>query len=298
MLEEAKSFMKDHALGIDDELMETLQQKHHPPPEDTLFRDDVFPKVVQMLKGRKEPRILQDISQLLVPSPEQLALLGAEHLENVESVDGAWFECIPLAGPRPQPDAAFGLSRAAFTEEQRLKMRPYTEGAGLCLHFKGTYFMYFPFFGKEVKCGASGLDVADNQNGHSMTLAVRAVVELYKLVGREEELHRKVVAFAASHDDRVVRIYAYCPFFEGDGYSIWRHTVNELVIGQRTKWITRDFVLNCLETFVPLHIARVRSALDDLEVDPGRKELESLSEQQASPESLLATGHKKPRRKK
>jgi len=49
--------------------------------------------------------------------------------------------------------------------------------------------MYFPFLTCEVKCSAAALDVADWQNAHSMTLAVRAVVELFRLVKREKELH-------------------------------------------------------------------------------------------------------------
>jgi predicted nucleic acid-binding protein len=49
--------------------------------------------------------------------------------------------------------------------------------------------MYFPFLTCEVKCGAAALDVVDRQNTHSMTLAVRGVVGLFKLVKREKELH-------------------------------------------------------------------------------------------------------------
>ncbi|CAM6003521.1 unnamed protein product [Sphagnum balticum] len=48
--------------------------------------------------------------------------------------------------------------------------------------------MYLPFPTCEVKCGAAALDVADRQNTHSMTLAVRGTVELFRLVKREKEL--------------------------------------------------------------------------------------------------------------
>jgi hypothetical protein len=40
-----------------------------------------------------------------------------------------------------------------------------------------------------------------------MTLAVRGVVELFRLVKREKELHREILAFSISHDHRTVRIY-------------------------------------------------------------------------------------------
>jgi hypothetical protein len=58
--------------------------------------------------------------------------------------------------------------------------------------FMATYYMYFPFLTCEVKCGAAALDIADRQNGHSMTLSVRGPVELFRLVGREMELHREI----------------------------------------------------------------------------------------------------------
>ena len=57
-----------------------------------------------------------------------------------------------------------------------------------------TWKMYLPFLTCEVKCGAAALDVADRQNAHSMTLAVKGVVELFRLVKREKELHREILA--------------------------------------------------------------------------------------------------------
>ncbi len=55
--------------------------------------------------------------------------------------------------------------------------------------------MYFPCFRCEVKCGAVALDIADRQNAHSMTLAVRGIVELYRTVKREKELNRESSRF-------------------------------------------------------------------------------------------------------
>lgn len=42
---------------------------------------------------------------------------------------------------------------------------------------------------------AAALDIADRQNAHSMALAVRAVVELFRLVKREE-MHREIPTFS------------------------------------------------------------------------------------------------------
>jgi predicted nucleic acid-binding protein len=67
-------------------------------------------------------------------------------------------------------------------------------------YFIATWQMYFPFLTCEVKCGIAALDVADRQNAYSMTLAVRGVVGLFKLVKREKELYRKILAFFILHD--------------------------------------------------------------------------------------------------
>ncbi|KAL2132770.1 hypothetical protein VTI74DRAFT_3394 [Chaetomium olivicolor] len=61
-----------------------------------------------------------------------------------------------------------------------------------------TYYMYFPFLTCEVKCVAAALDIADRQNAHSMTLAVRGIVELLRAVKREDEVNWKILAFSVS----------------------------------------------------------------------------------------------------
>ncbi|POR31095.1 Hypothetical protein TPAR_08665 [Tolypocladium paradoxum] len=63
-----------------------------------------------------------------------------------------------------------------------------------------TYYIYFPFLTYEVKCGAATLDIADRQNAHSMTLAVRGIVELFRAIKREDEVNRKILGFSVSHD--------------------------------------------------------------------------------------------------
>lgn len=71
------------------------------------------------------------------------------------------------------------------------------------------YYMYFPFLTCEVECGAVALDIADRENAHSMTVAVRGVVDLFRQVKREKEFHRQILAFSISHDDKMVRIYSH-----------------------------------------------------------------------------------------
>lgn len=61
-----------------------------------------------------------------------------------------------------------------------------------------TFEIYFPFFTCEVT--TNGLQYADCQNIHSMALAVRAIVELFRLINRESEIHLQILAFSMSYD--------------------------------------------------------------------------------------------------
>jgi hypothetical protein len=56
-------------------------------------------------------------------------------------------------------------------------------------YFIATWRIYFLFLTCKVKCSAQALDIADQQNAYSMTLAVRGVVEFFRLLKRETELY-------------------------------------------------------------------------------------------------------------
>ena len=88
-----------------------------------------------------------------------------------------------------------------------------------------TYYMYFPFLTCEVKCGAAALDIADRQNAHSMTLAVRGIVELFRAVKREDEVNQKILAFSVSHDHQSVRIYGHYPVITRKDTKYYRHPI-------------------------------------------------------------------------
>ncbi|KAF2726803.1 hypothetical protein EJ04DRAFT_582451 [Polyplosphaeria fusca] len=267
-----KSYMEDHELGLSDaseKLLEKLLHSAQSPPKVSLFRDnDIFKKHLRKLKGKNESRIIQDLSPLLVPSAEALATLGADHFDGiVESVNEGWNKCFPITKPRPRPDSAFGYGTSSFSDNQLNNLRPTLGDASFSSYFKATYYMHFPFLTKEVKTGTMGLGIADNQNAHSMTIAVRAVVELFKLVGRENELHREVVAFAISHDDESVRLYAYYPFIDGDKVTVWRRTAARFYLDVDTKWRSWRFTTNIYEIFSPMHLQRICSAIDDVTHD-------------------------------
>ncbi len=149
-------------------------------PQDSLFRDDLFKKTCEKIRNRNEAMVIRDIGSLIVPSAQTLATYGATHLNHLyECVNEGWNSVIPFHGTRPQPDHSVGFGRSAFTEEQLKKLEPFVGeiGSKALTYFMATTRMYFPFLTCEVKCGAAALDVADRQNAHSMTVAVRALVD-------------------------------------------------------------------------------------------------------------------------
>lgn len=75
----------------------------------------------------------------------------------------------------------------------------------------------------EVKSSAAALGVADCQNAHNMTVAVKGIVELYKAAKREKELHREVLAFSISDDHRSVRIHGHYAIMGDDKNTFYRH---------------------------------------------------------------------------
>jgi hypothetical protein len=94
-------------------------------------------------------------------------------------------------------------------------------------YFMAIWQIYFPFLTCEIKCGAAALDVADRQNAHSITLAVKGVIELFKIVKHEKELNREILAFSISHNNEIVRIYGHYLVIDKDKTTFYRHPLKK-----------------------------------------------------------------------
>ena len=130
-----------------------------------------------------------------------------------------------------------------------------------------TYYMHFPFLTCEVKCGTTGLDIADRQNAHSMTVAMKGVVELFRGVGREQELHRQILGFSYSHDHESVRIWGHYPVINEDKTTFWRYPIRKFDFTERRgleKWAAWTFTKNVYDIWVTSYLKRICSAIDDL----------------------------------
>lgn len=73
---------------------------------------------------------------------------------------------------------------------------PYIGGFNETCFVKITNDILFPFLACEAKCGEVGLAVADRQNAHSASIAVNAIVQLYKAVDRKGVITACIFNFA------------------------------------------------------------------------------------------------------
>ncbi|KAL5328465.1 hypothetical protein ACEPPN_001964 [Leptodophora sp. 'Broadleaf-Isolate-01'] len=201
-----------------------------------------------MVRNKNEARVVRDISLLIVPPVEILAIRGAKHLKIlIESVNGGWNNSIPITKTCPQPDYSVVFRRGAFTEDQLKRIEPFVGELTDTSFFIATYSMYFPFLTCEAKCGAAALDIADRQNVHSIAIAVRGIIELFRLVKREKELHREILAFSISHDHSTVRIYGHYPVIDGNKTTFYRHPIRKFdftKLDGKDKWTSYKFTKN------------------------------------------------------
>lgn len=295
-LEVEGSYMHDSDLNITDDsksLCRRLLQMEQTVPQDSLFRDDLFAKTCRNLQNRNEAMVIRDIGLLIVPSVQTLATFGATHLNHLyETANEGWNSALPFLIHKtpPQPDYSVGFGRSAFTQEQLNKLKPFIgePGSKVLTHFMTTTRMYFPFLTCEVKCGAAALDVADRQNAHSMTVAVRAFVELFKCVGREKELDRAILAFSISHDHRTVRIYGHYAVIEGDKSMFYCHPIRTFDFTEQDgmeKWATLRFVKNVYDHHSPSLHKKICSGIDDLPANINFDLSQSASFSQSTPQS-------------
>jgi hypothetical protein len=268
-------FMGKSELGVtaaSKSVCRTLLESEQIFPNDSLFQDNLFEATCEMIRNKNVARVVRDISPLIVPSVETLAMRGAKHLKIlIESVNEGWNSSIPIIKTHPQPDYSVAFRREAFTEDQLKRIEPFAGEVIESSFFMATDSMYFPFLTCEVNCGAAGLDIADRQNIHSMTMAVRAIVELFKLVKREKELHREILAFSISHDQSMVRIYGHYALIDGSRITFYRHPIrkfNFTRLDGKEKWTAYKFTKNVYDIWMPTHLRRICSIIDELPPDP------------------------------
>ena len=279
ILESKEIFTYDSKAGIsdqDEDFCQRLLSSHQVLPSDTVFEDKYFAEFQRLISDRSEASIFMQLSPLVFPSVVDLYVRGRRTLKDlIQGNNDMWTRSIPFYGPRPQPDHTVGYRVTSFNHAQLRKLGIQQSAT---TYYAARDDIYFPFLTCEIKGSQQSLDIADLQNMHSMAVAVRGVVELYKQVQRQDELHRRILAFSVSHDHRNVYIYGhYADKNEKNSNDIayYRHKIKEIRLSDpKDRWTAYEFVCNVYEHFAPPHLERLKGIIDQLS-DPGTESIRS-----------------------
>ena len=104
---------------------------------------------------------------------------------------------------------------------------------------------------------------------HIASVAANAVVQLYRdrAVSRLEELDRQILAFSISHDHVHVTIHGHYARIEGEKITFHRHQIRSFDISDqegKDRWVTYHFVRKIYDYFAPIHLRRIRDAIEQL----------------------------------
>lgn len=106
-------YMDNSSLGVSKaskDLCSGLLAAEQITPHDSLFDDEIFERTCREIQDRNKAKVVQDISRLIVPSAETLALYGNKKLDNLmETVSEMWTESMFLIDTQPSPDYSVGF---------------------------------------------------------------------------------------------------------------------------------------------------------------------------------------------
>lgn len=227
--------------------------------------------VIDRIYSLNEARVQRDVTPWVVPSAENLYFSGETIPDYIgEEIQAEWTGCATMGSTRPKPTYTAGLLRSAFTEEEIKKLQNYASFERL---FSFTPNLCFPFLMCEAKAGVKGTDEADLQNLHSASIAVRAIIELYKAAfgtkdpARVNGLYGQVLAFSVSHNSRQVNLYGHYAVLGDDSARTLKFDCYDIdIIGLTMndgddKYKPYNFILNIYETFAQKFREMIKTAV-------------------------------------
>ncbi|MCJ1449618.1 MAG: hypothetical protein MMC23_010140 [Stictis urceolatum] len=261
------------------ELCTTYLQDNREPTQWSCFPREKIPQVLERIESLSESRIQRDVMPWVVPSAENLFF--SEELQEDwigDEVQTNWSMCQTLGGTRPKPDYTAGLRRKAFTKDEIRKLLNHSAPSQ---PFLFTPELSFPFLICEAKSGDEGLNKARRQNIHSASIAVNAIIELYKAAyggsdpSQVEGLYGQVLVFTVSHSHSVVYLYGHyaVPADDSKRLEFYRYEIALFSLSLddgRDRYRAYSFVRNIYEKFAPEHRKRIKDAAAQLEL-PGER---------------------------
>jgi hypothetical protein len=76
---------------------------------------------------------------------------------------------------------------------------------------------------------------------------MRGIIELFRLVKREKELYREILAFLISYNHRTVRIYGYYLIIDGNKTTFYYYPIYKfsfIALDSKEKWTAYKFTKN------------------------------------------------------
>jgi hypothetical protein len=202
---------------------------------------------------------------LIAPSAELIALRGDKELDILcESANEIWTYSQQLLQYQPQPSYSVGFKALAFTELQFTKVTEFFEDrcTSETSPIMGTSHMFFPCF----SCEIGSFEITRRQNTHNVTIGMRAVVDLFRGVKREAEVHRQILAFSISHDSCEAEIVAHYPVILGETTEFYQQVIASFIFtdSRFDKWTAYRFTKNMYEVWMPAQFQWICSAINQL----------------------------------
>lgn len=294
-------FMKNSALiqKSSKELCSEYLRGDRKPLYWSCFPPEKIPDILERIDGLNEGRIQRDVMPWVVPSAENLFYSNELTVDWIgDEVQAEWKRCQTLGSTRPKPDYTAGLLRKAFTKDELQKLQNY------CAPWRPFLFtpeLSFPFLICEAKSGDEGLNKAHRQNIHSASIAVKAIIELYRAAfggsdpHRIGELYGQILVFTISHNHNIAYLHGHYAVLAEDSsekLEFYRYEIALFSLSLddgRDRYRSYSFVRNVYEKFAPEHRRRIRDAAACLEGPGERTGLSSSASSLALAESDLQT---------
>jgi hypothetical protein len=138
--------------------------------------------------------------------------------------------------------------------------------------------MLLPFLTAEANCDELVLQGVERKNMQSMGRALTGVVELFKLVKREKDLHRRILGFSVSYNSSMACVHAYYPIVTKKTstsevkVSYHRREIRRVLWAtgnDKDRWTIYHFILALYRDWVPKQHELLYSAINALP-EPGK----------------------------
>lgn len=256
-------------------LCQRFQEGSSDPLEGSVFTKEQFSRLQQQIAESNEAKISFYITPYFVPFAATLLSLDKldKDLEYLYEEFGAeWSNVTTMGSTRPKPDYAVGLGQNAFTAGENKRLDDFAEfNNQVCF----TPAMFFPFLLVEAKSGEVGISKADCQNTHSASIAVRAILTLYREAyqdpKRVQELFGEILVFSVSHNHDTACLYGH--FVEADPQDpeklrFRRYPIiyTSIAFGITAKGGSEvsQFIKAVYKDFAPAHRKRITAAVAEL----------------------------------